>query len=76
MSLIGFNPPVIVVPQGITVLFQNHDATEHTVNSIAGDTLNAVLPAGYHYLVTLTEQEVIPYHCLRHAWMNGVVVVA
>jgi plastocyanin len=68
-------PAEIRVRRGQTVLWVNHDPTEHTVNADDGSWASGVLAEGAGFARRFEEPGRYPYHCLPHPQMSGVVVV-
>jgi plastocyanin len=81
---LNFNPSTITVVIGMnnTVVFTNHDVTEHTVTFMSGPSgvsLTSIsdsnLAAGTNYTVTLSTAGTYHYKCTIHAWMSGTIIV-
>ena len=72
-----FQPAVVEVPRGTTVVWTNHDDFPHTVQILAGaPTSKHDLPLGKTVSIRFDEPGTVYYHCSIHpAQMRGEVVV-
>lgn len=80
IKLFSFNPKVIQVPAGTTVVWTNGDAIEHSVtNGVPGKPGGAFdsgfFTEGQTWSFEFTEPGEYPYFCRRHESMTGVVKV-
>lgn len=74
--LTGYNPPVVTVQAGSSVIWQNTDNLAHTVTSyVGGPPDSPALPPGALYTASFPSPSVSVYRCVFYPWMNGVVVV-
>ena len=71
-----FSPANITVVLGVnnTVVWTNHDSTNHTVVAL-DNSFSATLKPGQTFTHTFTAQGVYNYHCTIHTFMKGAVVV-
>jgi len=71
-----FSPANITVVLGVnnTVVWTNHDSTNHTVVAL-DNSYSATLTPGQTYTHTYTTPGVYKYHCTIHLWMTGSVTV-
>lgn len=80
---LNFTPSTIRVVIGVnsTIVFANHDSTEHDVASTsvpsgANPFDSGGLAPGATFTVTLTVAGTYQYHCTIHpAWMRGMITV-
>jgi len=80
IKLFSFNPKVLEVPAGTTVVWTNGDAIEHSVtNGVPGKPGGAFdsgfFTEGQTWSHTFTEPGEYPYFCRRHESMTGMVKV-
>lgn len=73
----AYDPQVLQVAAGDTVVWTDFDGgiTRHTVTAYDGSFGSPELRQGDTFRHTFTAQGVVPYHCLIHGRMIGVVVV-
>ncbi len=71
----AYAPPVIRVPAGATVTWQNDDADAHTVTSDDNSMDTGVIEAGVSASLTFTIAGDYAYYCTIHPGMRGRVVV-
>ena len=73
---IFYSPANITVVIGVnnTVMWTNHDSTEHTVVALDG-SYSATLQPGQTFTHTFIAPGVYDYHCTIHPWMKGSVTV-
>ena len=71
-----YSPANITVVLGVnnTVVWTNHDSTNHTVVAL-DNSYSAVLTPGQTFTHTFTVPGVYKYHCTIHLWMTGSVTV-
>ena len=78
---IYYDPEVITVSVGDTVLWDNADTTVHTVTSgipptdATGVFDSEMMMAGDSFEFTFTEAGTYDYYCTFHPWMVGTVIV-
>jgi plastocyanin len=80
IKLFSFNPGVLEVPAGTTVVWTNGDAIQHSVtNGVPGKPGGAFdsgfFTEGQTWSFTFTEPGEYPYFCRRHESMKGMVKV-
>jgi plastocyanin len=77
ISEFKFTPPMLVVPVGTTVTWQNLDVVPHTVTSTtATDRFNSgKLPYRATFSYTFTTPGRFQYLCAPHPGMRGVIEV-
>jgi len=77
----AFHPQRLVVPRGATVVFENHDVTEHNVTLAlpeGGKTVNVDLgtfPPGQKVSYTFEHSGTVRVHCSIHPEMTATIVV-
>ncbi len=77
-----FSPARLVVRPGAAVRFENADEIEHTVTFGAPDALDTRLASAVLERRGVTHVVVVPvrghftYHCARHPFMTGTVLVS
>lgn len=81
IKLFSFNPKVLEVPAGTTVVWTNGDAIEHSVTNGAPGKPGGAFDSGFFtegqtWSFTFTEPGEYPYYCRRHESMTGMVKVA
>jgi plastocyanin len=72
---IYYDPEVIQVEVGTTVVWKNNDNAIHTVTSIDGEFDSDILSAGGSYEYTFNTPGKWDYFCIVHPWMTGSVDV-
>jgi plastocyanin len=70
-----FNPDVIQVTVGTTVVWNNLDAVNHTVTSVAPGIFDNPLPSLSTTSITFTLPGRYDYICTIHPYMTGMVIV-
>ena len=80
IKLFSFNPKVLEVPAGTTVVWTNGDAIEHSVTSGVPGNPSGAFDSGFFtegqtWSHTFTEPGEYPYFCRRHESMTGMVKV-
>jgi plastocyanin len=71
----SFGPAKIVVPAGSTVIWTNHDMTDHTVTSDGGRFASSTLAPGARFSHTFRTAGTFAYHCSIHPYMTGTITV-
>lgn len=71
----AFEPSVINISEGDTVLFVNEDGAPHTATAASGEFNTAQLGTGDSGSVTIAEAGTYEYFCSIHPAMKGTVVV-
>ena len=71
-----YSPANITVVLGVnnTVVWTNHDSTNHTVVALDNSYAATLMP-GQTFTHTYTTPGVYKYHCTIHLWMTGSVTV-
>lgn len=72
---IYYDPEVVQVSVGTTVVWKNNDNAIHTVTSIDGEFDSDVMAAGDLYEYTFNTPGKWDYFCIVHPWMTGSVDV-
>ena len=80
IKLFSFNPKVLEVPVGTTVVWTNGDAIEHSVTNGTPEKPGTAFDSGFFtegqkWSFTFTEPGEYPYFCKRHNSMQGMVKV-
>lgn len=80
ISLFAFNPGVIEVSVGSTVIWTNNDLIDHSVTSGLPDKPDGVFDSGFFnrgqtFSFTFTKAGEYNYFCRRHTSMTGKVLV-
>lgn len=70
-----YDPNLVTVSVGTTVLWTNNDAAIHTVTSKDGLFDSDIIASGENYERTFTEIGTFDYFCIVHPWMEGTVIV-
>ena len=68
----AFNPGVLEIPAGTTVIFRNDDPDPHTVTSETDAFPEGQLEEKSEYSFTFTTEGEFPYFCLYHGAAGGV----
>jgi amicyanin len=79
MKSLDFNPTVVHVKVGETVMWTNEDSSPHNVTYVSGPSFKSsrpVLSPGARFSIRLTEPGTIHYFCSIHPWMRATIVVA
>jgi plastocyanin len=71
----AYVPDVVAAAVGDSVLWNNHDNTDHTVTSDTGNELNGSLGPTETYVHVFKTAGEFPYHCRNHPDMHGSVTV-
>ena len=76
----AFDPAVMEIPVGTTVIWTNRDAVNHTVTSGIPGTVDGTFDSGNFnqdgtFSFTFTEAGSFDYFCQRHNHMRGTIVV-
>lgn len=69
----AFNPEIIKLKQGSTVVWENKDASPHTVTSDSFDS--GRLNHGSKWSKTFDKKGSFQYHCSYHPGMEGTIIV-
>lgn len=79
ISEFAFQPDLISVDRGASVVWTNNDQSPHTATNSSGNTGEAFdskrLEAGQAYSMTLTKSGTYTYKCSIHNYMTGTIVV-
>jgi len=76
-----FIPFEIKIQKGDTIVWNNEDSGEHTVTSgtsqdgPTGEFDSSLFPSGSTFSHIFEESGTIPYFCMVHPWMKGVVII-
>src|SRR6185312_10950427 len=71
-----FDPPVLTIPVGTTVVWTNHDDVPHTVTSTDKTFKSSgALDQGDTYSYTFTAAGTFNYYCTVHPFMTAKVIV-
>lgn len=74
-----FNPNIITITKGTTVIWTNNDTVTHTVTSDAVppifDSDPIDIPAGQQFQYTFNTVGTFNYHCEIHTTMHGTIIV-
>lgn len=71
-----FDPEVLTIPAGTTVVWTNKDEVPHSVvSSDKRFTQSGGLDTGDHYSYTFTDAGSYEYFCSLHPFMKGKIVV-
>ena len=73
---LAYSPSAITVPAGTTVMWTNMDPVSHTVTADDNSFNSGLIPPGQTYSHTFTTPGAVPYHCLVHPFMHGMIVVS
>jgi plastocyanin len=71
----AFNPTVITVSTGTTVVWRNEDLAPHTVTSTDGEFDSGIFDPGSSFTFTFNEPGSFDYVCQLHPQMQGSVTV-
>ncbi len=78
----AFNPPILTIPSGTKVTWENQDLIDHQViNDAIGQTSEGTLfksprlSTGGVYSFTFNQPGTYPYHCNIHPFMTGTITV-
>jgi plastocyanin len=71
-----FNPAVLTVKPGDTVIFENHDDIPHLVVDAGGKFRSKALDTDDKFSVTFDQPGEIAYFCGLHPHMTGKIIVA
>jgi plastocyanin len=71
-----FNPAVLTVKPGDTVIFENHDDIPHLVVDAGGKFRSKALDTDDKFSVTFDKPGKIAYFCGLHPHMTGTIIVA
>ncbi len=72
----GFDPGLLTIKAGTTIIWKNVSSAPHTVTSDDGTTFDSGnMPVGGSYHFTFTAAGSFPYHCNVHPYMRSTIVV-
>lgn len=71
----AFNPPVITVPVGATVIWMNDDIEQHTATADDKSFNSDAVDHGKSFSFTFSKAGTFRYSCLIHPEMIGQVIV-
>ena len=71
----SFNPAIINVPVGTTVVWYNNDSVTHTVSEQNNLFDNGGLSHNYTFSYTFSERGTFDFYCKPHPYMKGKVIV-
>jgi plastocyanin len=72
---LAFDPAVITVSTGTTLVWRNEDAVPHTVTATEGAFDSGIFDPGGSFAFTYNEPGAFPYVCQLHPQMQGAVTV-
>lgn len=75
MESFAFTPPVLTVPVGATVTWENRHAARHDVVAAGGAFASPLFGQGETFSFTFTAPGEYPYVCTIHPGMEGTIVV-
>ena len=75
ISGFAFAPPVVRIPTGTELTWQNQDPTEHTVTADSGAFGSDALPQGQQFSARFDTPGTFTYFCAIHPAMRGTVEV-
>ena len=75
MKTMGFAPAELTVAVGDTVVWANHDIVPHTATADGRQFDSGSVNAGSEWSLVVREAGRIPYTCVFHPTMKGVLVV-
>lgn len=77
ISNFAFNPPVITVSPGSSVIWNNLDSVPHTVTSLSGPEKfdSGELRQGARFIYKFTKVGTYNYYCSLHPAMLGKIIV-
>ena len=72
-----FDPAVLTIAKGTTVVWTNTSDAPHTVTSETGTLVasTTITPSGGTFRFTFTQPGTYLYHCTIHPYMQGTIVV-
>ncbi len=71
----SFQPDIISIPAGTTVIWTNDDTTDHTVTSDDSAFHSGYIAPGGHYSRLFDTPGDYPYHCNIHPFMRSMIHV-
>jgi hypothetical protein len=75
IQLASFQPESLTVPAGTEVTWINRDIVRHTVTSDEGLFDSGDLGAGESFSYTFDKPGTYGYHCTRHPFVHGTIIV-
>ncbi|MDO8669605.1 MAG: cupredoxin family copper-binding protein [Candidatus Buchananbacteria bacterium] len=78
LSGFAFNPKIITIKKGDTIIWTNQDPVGHTVTSDPGSAVNfssSTLDKGDTYRMTFNAVGTFNYHCSPHPSMTAQIIV-
>jgi len=69
----SFNPQVLNIHKGDTVVWLNQDSTSHQITG--GSFSSSVFSSGQNYSFTFNITGTFSYHCAIHPFMTGTIIV-
>ena len=74
MSTTGFAPAEVTAAPGDTIVWANRDIVPHTATADGPQFDSAAVPPGAEWSLVVRERGRIPYTCIFHPTMKGVIV--
>jgi plastocyanin len=71
----AFDPPVLTISAGQTLVWTNDDVVPHTATADTKAWNSGQVGPGHRYTVTLTKSGTYDYACTIHTFMHAKVVV-
>lgn len=72
----AFNPPVIKIKKGDSVVWTNRDGAAHTATLDDNSQSTPLIVAGQSAILKFDQAGTFNYHCRPHPWMKGQIVVS
>ena len=72
----AFTPATLTVKPGVTVTFENHDGTIHTVIGVGGMFRSKALDTNDKFSVVFDKPGEFAYFCSLHPYMKGKIIIA
>ncbi|HET9949499.1 MAG TPA: cupredoxin domain-containing protein [Longimicrobiales bacterium] len=76
MRAFGFEPAVVEVHEGDTLVWTNHDIVPHTVTSKEAGWDSGVIPPGASWTLVASGHGSVPFACIYHPTMKGTLTVS
>lgn len=70
-----FNPDVLTIKKGETVMWANNDSYDHTVTGMKSEFVSGPLGSGGTFTHVFNESGAYQYRCNIHTYMTGEIIV-
>ena len=72
----AFNPPVIKIKKGDSIVWTNRDSVAHTATLNDNSQSTPLIQAGQSAISKFDQAGTFNYHCQPHPWLKGQIIVS